>query len=849
MKRFTIVKKFSLLAIFITLISVVVGFFILNHNKNHLVEELYSEVKLELTHLTKEELQGKLDVGISNAVSIANDKTLAFALQTNDRSLAIGSLKNLSKKMKASTPFKNIKIHLHTKDSHSFLRSWKPKKFGDDLSSFRKSVVKVNSTKTPINTFEVGKAGLSVRSVVPIFNGDEHLGSLEFMQGINSVSKSFDRAGDAFFLLMDDKFAVSGVDESKKLKNYIISQKFINQDFLSDAKTIDFDTLFKHGFYSNDKYFYTYVDIKDFQGKKLGIALSARPVSKIQKAVDDTTEIIYIALIILVIALLINMIGSLANLKVLVLNPILSLKDSIDSMKDSSSDTNTKLEIKSNDEIGDVVSSFNTYLEHIEEGINIDKNAIEKSKIIIQRVQKGLFNTNIQAEASSHEVESLINEINNMLTSLKTIFIGFSGALASMSRAEYDHKVEEIEGVTGVIASIFSGIDITNSSINEIICLIDESTKELTHNANELSGASEHLSNSSNVQAASLEETAAAIEQVSSTVRQSTQSAAQMASYAQNVTKSNNIGKELAHKTSESMDEINEKVKAINESISIIDQIAFQTNILSLNAAVEAATAGEAGKGFAVVAQEVRNLASRSAEAANEIKSIVESATAKAQEGKEITSQMIEGYNDLNENIKTTIELIDDVASSSREQKVAMEQISQTINDLDKATQENASLSTNISEMANVSSHLATQLQSIVDQTSYDKNAAKRVCDSSKTVSIQKLKADHILFKNMNFAKCKSGVSFKVATHNECNLGKWIAENENEAFAQSQDWQELKLAHERVHSMVQDTVDLYARDYDNGQIFAITENLEKNINIVFKKLDTIREINCDKIGE
>ncbi|MDF6903130.1 methyl-accepting chemotaxis protein, partial [Escherichia coli] len=89
-------------------------------------------------------------------------------------------------------------------------------------------------------------------------------------------------------------------------------------------------------------------------------------------------------------------------------------------------------------------------------------------------------------------------------------------------------------------------------------------------------------------------------------------------------------GELLASKTNKAMDDIDKQVNSINEAISVIDQIAFQTNILSLNAAVEAATAGEAGKGFAVVAQEVRNLASRSAEAAREIKAIVENATNKA---------------------------------------------------------------------------------------------------------------------------------------------------------------------------------------------------------------------------
>ncbi|GAB1467117.1 hypothetical protein MASR2M54_26170 [Aliarcobacter cryaerophilus] len=137
------------------------------------------------------------------------------------------------------------------------------------------------------------------------------------------------------------------------------------------------------------------------------------------------------------------------------------------------------------------------------------------------------------------------------------------------------------------------------------------------------------LNNSSNDAAARLEETAAALEEVTSSIVNSNNKISEMSNIAKDVTNAASLGQELANKTVLSMDEINVQVNLVNDAISVIDQIAFQTNILSLNAAVEAATAGEAGKGFAVVAQEVRNLASRSAEAAKEIKNIVESATSK----------------------------------------------------------------------------------------------------------------------------------------------------------------------------------------------------------------------------
>jgi methyl-accepting chemotaxis protein len=849
MKSMSIAKKFTTITVFVTVIMLIIGYLVLNMYKNKLTNEVYSDIKTELKSVSNMNINGKLDVGISNAISISNDSSIREALVQNNRQLAITALSSLSENMKKSTPFNNIEVHIHTKDSHSFLRSWKTDKFGDDLSAFRASVVKVNSSKEAVNTFEVGKAGLSIRSVVPVFdNQNNHVGSLEFMQGINSVAKEFDKNGNAFLLLMDNSVAVEEIDETLKLNNYTISQKFINKDFLEDVKKLDFKELIKNDYYISDKFFYTYVDVVDFDNKKLGLALSAKPISKVEKTIEHSASIIWVALIILFVALLVSMIFSLITMKRNILSPILELKNSIDNVTENDSSDNSRIKVLSNDEIGDVVNSFNKYLDSIEAGIVQDQVVIDESRQIIAKVNAGLLNDRVKGTAHSNGVNFLVNEINTMIERMQKNLTILSDSLVALSTARYDHKIPHIENLTGMIASLLSGARVTQSSINEIMCLIEKSNNELSISSDELKSASKKLSNSSNVQAASLEETAAAIEEISATINRSGENAAKMAQYAQNVTKSSNVGTELAHKTASSMEEINSQVIAINDAISIIDQIAFQTNILSLNAAVEAATAGEAGRGFAVVAAEVRNLASRSAEAANEIKSIVLSATTKAKEGKEITSKMIEGYNDLNKNIVVTTRLIEDVAIASKEQQSAMSQINDTVNSLDQATQENALLASSISEMANRTSHLVSQMENTINQTSFDRNAHKRVCDTSLIIDINKLKSDHILFKNINFTQCKAGHTFKVKNHHECNLGKWIDSNEDKDFAQSQDWIELKEAHKRVHSMVQDTVDLYAQNYDNGQIFAVTENIEKNIDMVFNYLDKIRENNCNQKG-
>jgi methyl-accepting chemotaxis protein len=210
----------------------------------------------------------------------------------------------------------------------------------------------------------------------------------------------------------------------------------------------------------------------------------------------------------------------------------------------------------------------------------------------------------------------------------------------------------------------------------------------------------EILNTSSNQAAASLEETAAALEEITSTVISNSTNVVQMAKYSEQVSISAKKGQELARSTTTAMDDITNQVNLINEAISVIDQIAFQTNILSLNAAVEAATAGEAGRGFAVVAQEVRNLANRSAEAAREIKTIVENATNKANHGKSISYEMIQGYEELLENITKTTQTIEEIARASKEQEAGITQINDVVTGLDRQTQQNAQIASQTKEIA-----------------------------------------------------------------------------------------------------------------------------------------------------
>ena len=292
--------------------------------------------------------------------------------------------------------------------------------------------------------------------------------------------------------------------------------------------------------------------------------------------------------------------------------------------------------------------------------------------------------------------------------------------LNSYSNGDY-RPVINLDGMQEDIIQLGSGINALGDALSELSRVNYRNGMILEQGSNVLSQNVATITNAANEQAASLEETAAALEEITESMRQSNQNTIQMANYADELTKSATEGESYANQTTRSMEEINEQTSAIADAITVIDQIAFQTNILSLNAAVEAATAGEAGKGFAVVAQEVRNLASRSADAAKEIKDLVEAANLKADDGKNIANKMISGYAKLNENIRSTMGLLEDVTHSSKEQEQGIIQINDAIAILDKNTQENAETARQTNVVAEQSKDIAIKIVKDADKEFHGK--------------------------------------------------------------------------------------------------------------------------------
>ncbi|QBJ32979.1 methyl-accepting chemotaxis protein [Hafnia alvei] len=233
--------------------------------------------------------------------------------------------------------------------------------------------------------------------------------------------------------------------------------------------------------------------------------------------------------------------------------------------------------------------------------------------------------------------------------------------------------------------------------------------------ASEISAGNNDLSSRTEQQAASLEETAASMEQLTATVKQNAENARQASHLALSASETAQRGGKVVANVVQTMHEIAGSSQKIADITSVIDGIAFQTNILALNAAVEAARAGEQGRGFAVVAGEVRNLAQRSAQAAKEIKGLIEDSVNRVDIGSTLVESAGETMGDIVSAVTRVTDIMGEIASASDEQSRGIDQVGQAVSEMDRVTQQNAAL---VEESASAAAALEEQASMLTQAVS-----------------------------------------------------------------------------------------------------------------------------------
>jgi methyl-accepting chemotaxis protein len=314
----------------------------------------------------------------------------------------------------------------------------------------------------------------------------------------------------------------------------------------------------------------------------------------------------------------------------------------------------------------------------------------ERQWRVVQAANAGDYSARVEAAGYAGYQLDLARGLNGVLASVQSFVDEFGGVVGALAKGDLSKRVDGEH--RGRLEELKRDTNATVARLVEVVQQIQRTAGEVRTGAEELANGNANLSGRTAEQASNLQETAAAMEQMTSTVRHNADNAAQANQLATAARSLAQKGGDVVGRAVNAMGEINASSKRIADIIGVIDEIAFQTNLLALNAAVEAARAGEQGRGFAVVASEVRNLASRSAEAAKEIKALIQDSVGKVHDGTRLVDESGRTLAEIVQGVQKVSDLVAEISAASREQAVGVDEVSRTITRLDEMTQQNAAL-------------------------------------------------------------------------------------------------------------------------------------------------------------
>ena len=362
-------------------------------------------------------------------------------------------------------------------------------------------------------------------------------------------------------------------------------------------------------------------------------------------------------------------------------------------------------------------------------------SSIDEINTIANKLAEGDFSSRITSNLSG-DLDKLKVNLNNSMSEMETALTAVSDSLNALAEGDLTSRVKgEFKGQLGsmqtVINHSLSNLGSLMVNLRTLVATVSAETQSISEGNTNLSGRTQE-------QAAMLEETSATMEEISSIVQNSTEKAISAANLSEEANSKTEGAMTAMNQTMSILGEVEESATKIKNIIAIIDSIAFQTNLLALNAAVEAARAGEHGRGFAVVAGEVRNLAGKSADSAEEIKKLIEDVTTRI----ERTSAQAEESNSMLEGVTSSVKdvtgLITEIATSSKEQSEGVVQINQAISGLDRNTQQNAIMTEEATVTSNNLSSVAKQLEEasnsfkVDDSVEFIKSEAKASDENTK---------------------------------------------------------------------------------------------------------------------
>ncbi|KQQ58232.1 MULTISPECIES: methyl-accepting chemotaxis protein [Rhizobium/Agrobacterium group] len=414
-------------------------------------------------------------------------------------------------------------------------------------------------------------------------------------------------------------------------------------------------------------YMTAYMPVLSKTGATVGILFVGVPMTVYQGHIDGLGSIVLWCGF--AVMLVFGILGYFAINRAL--RPLGLLTNAVESLSEGKLETEIPY-TRNKNEFGNIARALEVFRENAHEKLVIEGRSAE------ERVQA-------EAERSRNDAEKreTDRQIDFAVTQL-------AAGLARLSQGDLTQNIDT--PFSGRLEQLRTDFNTSLANLKDVLAQIRTRTLTIQHNGMEMRESSNDLSRRTESQAASLEQTAAAVEEITVTVKSSAERAREANEAVRITQKSADSSGTVVKNAIDAMGRIEGASKQIEQIIEVIDDIAFQTNLLALNAGIEAARAGEAGKGFAVVAQEVRELAQRSADAAREIKKLINQSTNEVGTGAQLVQEAGQVLSDISQQIVVVSKHVETIATATQDQSSALQEVNGSVNQMDQMTQQNAAM-------------------------------------------------------------------------------------------------------------------------------------------------------------